>query len=256
MSQAKDDDFFIGWARPAPGLARFLIIVTLASLLAFAGAAYLTAATQSDPGDGTFRWGWGELTLTGTVSDGPYPILHVAEGPHGLAGRSLLMSRPGKNGVREGWRALIGQRVIARGIALTRGDIVMLQIRGDENGLRAADDQEPPPSLPAVEDLGTWRLTGEICDGKCYNGAMRPGTGLAHKACANLCIAGGVPAVFVATGEVEGAQYFVLGDADGNPVTETVKDWTAVLVNVTGRIEKIGPMPVIYADLASLEVAR
>lgn len=249
------EPFFIGWAAPPRALVPFLAAVAFVAAFAFTVAAYVAAATQSDPGGGSFRWEWGEQTLTGVMEIGPSPILHVTGGERGLAGRSLLLSGVGKQGVGERAAALHGRLVKARGIVIMRGDLAMLQVRGDDAGLvplgGVADGR-----IAAAEDLGTWRLTGEICDGKCYAGAMRPGIGIAHKACANLCIAGGVPAVFVSTGAVDGARFFLMGDAEGNPVPEAVKDWTAILVTLTGRVERRGGMPVLLADIPTIELAR
>lgn len=240
--------FFIGWASPPKGLRPFLFIVAAASLVAFTAASLITAATQSDPGSGSFRWDWGRQTVVGTLSAGPSPILHV-ESEGQFQGQSLLLSNPGKRGVLHRVDGLVGTRVTASGIMLTRGDLVMMQVRGNESGLQPADGEGREP---AVADLGRWRLTGEICDGKCYAGAMRPGTGLAHKACANLCIAGGVPAVFVSTAPVDGSRFFLLGDKDGNAAPELAARWSAVLVSVEGRVVRRGAMPMLLADFDTI----
>lgn len=252
---APREPLFIGWAAPPKPLRPFLLVVAFLSIFAFTVSAYVVAATQGDPGGGSFRWDWGQQTLTGVIEEGPYPILHVTEGDRGLAGRSILLSGVGKRGVEGRADGLAGWEVTATGVMLTRGDLLMLQVRGDETGLVPVAQAEPA-ALAAPEDLGRWRLTGEICDGKCYAGAMRPGTGLAHKACANLCIAGGVPAVFVATGSVDGARFFLLGDANGDAVPNAVADWTALLVTLTGRVERRGGMPILLADLKTIELAR
>ncbi|MGE6744243.1 hypothetical protein ACQKGC_28815, partial [Allorhizobium pseudoryzae] len=80
-----------------------------------------------------------------------------------------------------------------RGSVLRRGAIQMLVVEGRGQPLDASSGLDPAMHEP----LGRWRIAGEICDGKCYAGAMRPGSGLAHKACANLCLIGEIPAVFV-----------------------------------------------------------
>jgi hypothetical protein len=45
--------------------------------------------------------------------------------------------------------------------------------------------------------LGTFALSGEIVDGKCYLGVMNPGSGKVHRDCAARCLSGGVPILFV-----------------------------------------------------------
>ncbi|MEM8663956.1 MAG: hypothetical protein AAGF49_07510 [Pseudomonadota bacterium] len=249
--------FFIGWAAPPKPLRPFLLLVAALSLFAFALAAYVTAATQNDPGAGSFRWDWGATTLTGILQTEPYPILHVTEGDHGLAGQSIMLSGVGKRGVQRQSDGLDGMRVAATGIMLTRGDLLMMQVRGNETGLVAAADPPGPSAAVPTSDLGTWKLTGEICDGKCYAGAMRPGTGIGHRACANLCLAGGTPPVFVATGAVDGEEFFLMGDADFQPLDNAIlKEWTALRVTLTGKVERRGTMPVLAVDVAGIELAR
>ncbi|MEM7696409.1 MAG: hypothetical protein AAF318_18310 [Pseudomonadota bacterium] len=247
----KGAPFFVGWMAPPRGLRGFLWVVATASVLAFCAAALVTAATQNDPGSGAFRWDWGAQTLTGTLSDGPSPILHV-EGEGRFSGRSILLSNPGKRGIGHRVDDLLGTRVRATGIMLARGDLLMMQVRGNQTGLQPA---EGVAAAPPIADLGRWRLTGEICDGKCYAGAMRPGTGLAHKACANLCIVGGVPAVFVSTAPVEGATVFLLGDASGQSAAAHATRWSAARVALSGRVERRGGMPVFLAEFDSIAPA-
>ncbi|MGI9422759.1 MAG: hypothetical protein ACR2PA_06170, partial [Hyphomicrobiaceae bacterium] len=104
------------------------------------------------------------------------------------------------------------------------------------------------------EALGRWRLKGEICDGKCLAGAMRPGRGLAHRACANLCLIGGVPPIFVASEPVAGSQFFLLADQDGNALPDAYLNHVAVYISLDGTIERRGKILLFKVDLASLKV--
>jgi hypothetical protein len=85
---------------------------------------------------------------------------------------------------------------------------------------------------------------------------MRPGTGLAHKACANLCVIGGVPPVLVTTSPVAGTTFFLLGDADGNALDEWILDKVAVLVEAEGRVERRGDLHVFKLDTSTVKVAK
>jgi hypothetical protein len=98
--------------------------------------------------------------------------------------------------------------------------------------------------------LGRWRITGEICDGKCYSGSMRPGNGLAHKACANFCILGGVPPVFVSTAPVEGSSFMLLADAAGGPLPGRLYDLVALRLQLEGELERRGDLLVFKVNLA------
>ena len=250
MKRDSSAPFFIGWAAPPKELRAFLISLAV-SLVVFAGLiAYLTAATQNDPGNGAFM---GRANATGILQLDPYPVVHVIDSDRFVAGAPLILSGNGKIGVRDRAAEFDGQLVKVAGARLARGDLNGLQLRGGANGLAAAEGD-----LPVLEtrDLGRWRLTGEICDGKCLIGAMRPGRGLAHKACATLCLDGGVPPVFVATDKVEGSEFFLLAGPAGGPIGDEMLDLAAVFIQAEGQIERRGMLNVFLLDPATIEVVR
>ena len=84
------------------------------------------------------------------------------------------------------------------------------------------------PCRRSAKPLGSWRLTGEICDGKCSLGVMRPGNKAAHKACANVCLIGGVPPVFITTTPVLGTQYLLMGDPQNHALPDALRDYVAI----------------------------
>jgi hypothetical protein len=94
-------------------------------------------------------------------------------------------------------------------------------------------------------------VTGEICDGKCYAGAMHPGTGLAHKACASLCISGGVPPVFVSAAPVGNTIFLLLADHDGRPAPSRMQDFIGLPVTLDGEVRHVGDLSVLRADWAT-----
>lgn len=77
---------------------------------------------------------------------------------------------------------------------------------------------------------------------------MKPGTGLAHKACANLCISGGVPPVFVSTAPVDGHIFFLLASKDGGPMPAGLLDKTGVQVVLEGNIERRDDLLIFKVD--------
>ena len=115
----------------------------------------------------------------------------------------------------------------------------MLQLRGGRNGLQAVEGTAP--AIPA-EPQGRWELTGEICDGKCLAGAMRPGTGLAHKACASMCLLGDVPPVFVSSQPVMGEQFLLITGPEGTRLPSEAYDWIAQYVTAAGNITRRGDL--------------
>jgi len=104
---------------------------------------------------------------------------------------------------------------------------------------------------PTAEPLGRWRLTGEVCDGKCYAGVMRPGAGLAHKACANVCLLGGVPPVLVTTAPVAGSQFLLMADPEGHALPDAFRDHVAILQRMDGAVTRIADLLVFRTDIAA-----
>jgi hypothetical protein len=248
------DDFFIGWLGRLPRAGLAAAAFTAAALVAGFGAlAFGLGASVDDPGDGRFEWGLGPQAMAGLVETTPYPILRLPPSGAHPAGHAVLLAGGGKVGVQDRAAALDGRAAEARGFLLKRGDLDMLQV----DTLAPAEAAAGTLSAAAASrvPLGRWRLVGEICDGKCYAGAMRPGTGLAHKACANLCLMGGLPPVFVATSPVEGSQFLLLAASGGGPLAiDAYRDLTALLVEVEGDVERVDDLLVLKTDLAAARV--
>ena len=249
----KRDDFFIGYTGRLPAAARGPIwYFALALLAGFVGGAFAFSAGQPDPGDG--RWIRQGQQVEGVMRADPYPHLRTAPSAEHPQGQAHLMVTGTKRGVQGAARRLDGQIVQTGGQWLRRGDADMLQV-----GRRIQPKQGAGPAFETpVEDLGRWRLSGEICDGKCYLGIMRPGVGLAHKACANLCIKGGIPPVLVLEQSVTAGGlesiFILLADADGKAVGDDLYDLVALLVRLEGALERHGDMLVLKTDLSRAEV--
>lgn len=252
MSRSKEP-FFVGfYPKPPKALRPFLRVVAVLLVVGFAALAWAVGSTQDDPGDGAYRFDYGRQTVTGVMQTAPYPMLHITEATNRFkVGDTLMLSGVGKFGVEPRAEPLDGQLARVTGIVLERGTINMLQVPNGANAVRAV---EGPASLPKPRDLGRWRLAGEICDGKCVAGAMRPGRGIAHKACANLCITGGVPPVFVTTQPVEGHEFLMIGRDAETGLSQTVLDNTGAFISVEGRVEERGSILVFLIDENTIEV--
>ena len=112
---------------------------------------------------------------------------------------------------------------------------------------RASIPGEPIPAS-AIEDLGTWTLSGEIVDGKCFLGVMNPGRLDVHRACAIRCISGGIPPLLYARDASGREAQIVLVSSTGAPVNGDVLDVVALPVSVTGRLERRDDLFYLYAD--------
>jgi hypothetical protein len=243
-----DVDFFIGWDdHPPRRLARFLLGVALfaACVMLLLGLALGRAV---DAGAGEIV---GETTVAGILEMTPYPHLRSPPDAVHPNGHAVLLAGDGKYGIASAAVKFAGHAVEARGALVKRGDLDMLIVSPDD-GVRPTVILVS--NMPAIASLGRWRISGEICDGKCNAGIMRPGAGIAHKACATLCVSGGVPPVFVTTSPVEGAGFMLLADGEGAAAPARMLDFMAIPVTLEGVVERRGDLAVFRVDWSSARV--
>ena len=244
----KRDVFFIGWApRTLRPIAGFLCLVVVLGLCALGGLALAVGTRIDDPGSGDFV---GEATVVGVLVEHPYPFIVSDPDAAHPAGHAVLLSGDGKQGVQPDAARLAGQRVEATGVMVRRGAIDMLLV----NELRPAAANAAAASPPGIGSLGRWRITGEICDGKCVAGVMRPGAGLAHKACANICIVGGLPPVLVTTAPVAGSRVLLMGSPENRALPDAFRDHVGVPRRMEGTVARVGDMLVFQTDVSAAMV--
>ena len=242
-----NDAFFIGWTNRVPPGMRLPLLSAAAGVLAVMLAiAALLGRAGADPGSGNWA---GEATLHATFTALPYPLLRVPPDAAHPQGHTVLLSAFGKAQVANA-AALDGQPVQASGALIARGDLQMLVVN-DSAQLYAAPALPPPD---AAVKLGRWRIAGEICDGTCAAGAMRPGAGIAHRACASLCLEGDIPPLLVSVQPAAGSSFFLLAGADGGPIPQSLRRLTGVRLRLDGELERRGDLLVFRVDPASAEI--
>jgi hypothetical protein len=192
MSDARDD-FFVGYLPTPARLGGFLRSTAIVLLVIAGVAAAIIAVGQRDPGSG--RWDLENPTdVTGVIFESPYPILRSNN-------RSILLVDQGKHGAAARVVGLAGKAANVRGTFIARDGFTLLELAEENDAIRVTDGASQLPPAPSHEELVT--LRGEIVDPKCHSGAMKPGEGKTHKACAVLCIRGGIPPVFVDTASMK-----------------------------------------------------
>ena len=238
--------FFIGWEKRLPPALRAPLLGVAAGLLVLALALPLALGRATDdPGAGDWS---GDREARGVLTARPYPLLRIppdAAHPHG---HTLLLSAFGKAQVST---ALAGRAVDVSGVLLKRGTLEMLVV-DDPAKLRPLAAPLPAPAAPVP--LGRWRMVGAICDGKCEAGAMRPGSGIAHRACAQLCLDGDIPPVFVSVRPAEGSSFFLLAGPQGGPMPLAIRRLVGLVVQLDGTLERRGDLLVFCVDPARARV--
>ncbi|MFT3785495.1 MAG: hypothetical protein QM770_04945 [Tepidisphaeraceae bacterium] len=196
------DEFFVGYLPVKPHLRRFVLVATAAALLLVIGLGIVVAAAQRDPGRGS--WKLDQVAdHDGLLLARPAPLLRVRDAD-GRA-RTVLLIAEGKHGTTDVVARFDGHLVRARGTLIERDGVAMLELVSD--GIRDFAEiliDRASLELPAASDPKTApmpiSLRGEVIDPKCFLGAMKPGEGKTHKACAALCLRGGVPPMFATLG--------------------------------------------------------
>jgi hypothetical protein len=254
----RSDGFFIGWSNSfPPGLRRFVLLIALVLVPGLGLLGLGLSAGADDPADALLRIGervgqnapvrpeeWaGDQVFRGHLETRGHSVLHVAPDASYPRGRVILLSGDGKRGpVTNGHQGAAE----VRGGLIRRGSIEMLVVDIKPLDGNNASNFGPLPR----ESLGRWRIAGEICDGKCYPGGMRPGNGLSHKACAVLCLYGEVPPIFVTVAPVDGRSFLVIVGPDGQSPYRHISNVIAIPVELEGEVERVGNVLVFRIDPA------
>jgi hypothetical protein len=242
-------DFYIGYQREAPPtLAAFLrrLVVTL---LVTAGVVAVTLAALQQPFDpGVFEFGV-VRDFEGVLKERPHPQLLV-DRPGGASGEPsrFYLVATGKRGADEEVAGFDGRRVLLRGSLIHREGQTMVELVSGSVEPTAAFETAP---ATAAVDLGIHTLRGEIVDSKCFLGVMKPGRGKPHRACATLCIRGGIPPVLRVETLGGEHRHFLLTDETGGAVNDRVLDLVGEPVEITGRVLRAGELLELRADPSS-----
>ncbi|MBX3378509.1 MAG: hypothetical protein KF805_00315 [Phycisphaeraceae bacterium] len=230
-----DPPFYVGYLPvPAP-LRRFLgIAAPLAAGLVII-AALAASVTQRDPGPA--RWNDGVAQqFRGHLIRWPYPILLVSDDSAKHEASMYLLVEMGKHGAERPKWSRDGVAVFASGWKLDRDGRQMIELEPASDALRE-DTSIPRLAVSSPVQIGTVTLKGEIVDSKCYLGAMKPGEGKTHKACATLCIKGGIPPVLVTRDASGRLDHILLCSETGEALGSEIWPFIADPVAITGELE-------------------
>lgn len=246
----KADEMFVGWAK-APAIdRRFLLVALPLSVAATTGLAYAVARSLDDPGAGAWHTG-AVHKVTGVLATRPYPMLYVADPASPFGVKTVLVVAQGKCTSALDLAADDGRAFEASGVLIERGERQMLEVPlslGD--WLAPTELGVKLPDL-APESLGRANLAGQIMDSKCFFGVMRPSRGKTHKACASLCIRGGIPPSFWAKTKDGREAVLLMTDSKGGPLGEDILPFVADPVRAEGEIVRVGDLLQFRAEAAA-----
>ena len=251
------DEFYVGYAKKAPKkLARFVVLVVLLSSI-FLLAYSVTNHFFRVP----FHYGATSqkyVTLEGVFSAKPHPMLLSQRlGKTAQKVDSVIrVSRyyvvpPGKRGLGKLANKWDNKYVSMGGKLVYRDNQTMFVI--NKKSIKELKKQKILKQILKVsinKNLGEFTLKGEIVDSKCYLGQMQPGSGKTHRACATLCIRGGLPPLFISRLPELGLSrlYLVLVSPEGEPVNQKILDIVAEPVEIKGNIIQKDNLYFLEAD--------
>ncbi len=230
------DEFFVGYLPTPSQERRFLWIIGAALIVGGISLATILSAIQRDPGGGA--WNLDQVVqIEGVLRASPYPMLETPS-------QTFLLVGEGKAGASDRAATLDGQTVLASGYRISRKALSILELDVKTAALRVVI-QSSISSVPRLASKWvSMTVQGEIVDSKCFAGAMKPGDGKTHKACASLCIRGGIPPMLICFDQAGQQSNYLLTSSAGNAFTGTALEellgFVGDSVEVSGTAEQPG----------------
>ncbi len=243
---------YISYFKVPPREKRFLRLYVPGMLWMLAALAFVWARAQQSPGAAVWEDSKAR-SFTGWYLAKPYPMLFADDCGAGKPGVMMLVE-VGKHGVERIPATSDGQRMQLDGWLLRREGRTMIELDPDVEPKRLADNPQMPTALRAVGEAKQRTLRGEIVDFKCFLGAMKPGSGKAHKACAALCVGGGVPPVLVCrddspnmnvTSGAGVATFYLLQSPGGVPMDQSLRQFIGDEIEIVGQETMLGDVKIL-----------
>jgi hypothetical protein len=255
------DDFYVGYLRVPESHKNFATTFVLAIAIWMLGMGGIIVLTMGDPGKAI--WDTGSIrSWSGSLLETPYPMLI----PDDSTMPPMLVVEMGKLGAHERLSSHFNKRVTLSGYELNRDGRRLIELSPDTDSIKPADSQSANGQSPfelSITHVERTVLAGEIVDGKCYLGAMKPADGLTHRACAMLCIRGGLPPMFVVqeksksiagTETIEERIYYLLIIDGTTDLSEEVLAMVAQPVEIIGEIADMNGMQIIRASSSDIKL--
>jgi hypothetical protein len=250
--ESRDEDFFVGYLPVPRRLRRQVVLRVVALTSVFLLICLGLSRSTQGAGRAQFKAAQSSGTL-GVFTARPTAMLWTLEPAADGGVRGTLLVRQGKFGLSASAAAqLDGHAVRIHGSTIERDTQRMIEL---SSAPLVADADLQPAELARIVTraravLGQVTLTGEIVDAKCYLGRMRPGDRRTHRACAQQCIAGGIPPVFVTRDALGVETLYQLSSRDGASIASAILPFVAEPVEITGTLVRDGDALILQTDLA------
>ena len=216
-------------------------------------AVALVAARHRAIAGGVFAFG-DVQPVAGIVVERPYPALRVA----GRSAATLLVA-PASTAPRR-WSAA---SLTARSSSTVSASPVMATRCWRSRARNGYPDHSGSCSRSTSrEELREHSRTcvtlrGEIVDSKCFLGVMTPGQGKTHRACASLCLRGGIPPALFVEDRAGASRLVLLVSPAGDALDPAiVADRAFEPTEMTGRLERTDGWWRLRTDPATLAPPR
>lgn len=241
----KDNEFFVGYLKAPQSIASFYKIVIPVFLLIGVSVGVWLSLNQQSAGQGVAEMS-NQSTMSGYLTLDPYPVLHHV----GDEARSVILVDRIKNSANELLQAYANQWITVSGLPIDRGDWFMLQVASDADVQVIANKAD----LEVTDQyLGEVTFEGEIIDSKCFLGVMKPGGGKVHRACARLCLLGGVPPMLAVKNQQGERLGYLLMNEDGSSASIPLSDKVAVPVRLSGTLLQRGELQYVRLKASNVK---
>ena len=241
MTPRHEVEFFVGYLPMSARFKRVVWGIGLGCLLLLLAAGFALASTTHGAGRAKFAFGKSEGTL-GVLTTEPSAVLWTLDPSVAGGVRGTLLVRSGKFGLSARARELADRPVRVSGQSIERDGLRMIELSAEPKPAdgELTDAERALLAGRVMRSLGEVTLRGEIEDSKCYLGRMRPGDKRTHRACAQLCISGGIPALFVARGRT-----LLLADRQGRSIDQALLPYVAEPLEISGELNQLGDLFVL-----------
>lgn len=238
---SKEKDFFVGYLklpkRHIKFLKIFLPILFLAIiLLSFVLVNYQVRPNKSKGWDPT---GKTAINIKARLLTKPYAL---ARFKYKSKIYTAILTSMTKSGVTKRLKGLHNKWVNLKGVMTRYNGRFVFSILDSKNAIYVLKSKADIAKIFFKKNWGFTELKGEIIDPKCYVSAMKPGEGKTHKACATLCIKGGIPPVLLVKNFLFAERFYLLLDSNGNAVLDSIIKFVGDQVTAKGSVEQWGDL--------------